>query len=235
MRSKNSITGNIVFFVGIAIGLSLALVSIWADYEAVGYFFTGARFDAFPGMKCPILATQSETVAISASIENPSDRPVQPFYRVEISGPVGRMFGDQIPIPPHETRKAEWTVSTDDVDLRYFIMTKITLLPFAGTRASEATCGIFVLNLDGLTGKQVLIFSFVISLVGIIVGLRMWERRMAVVKKGTRQPQHVRRALALVVLSAMFSSLMGWFLAGFVLCVLAILLLVIILFVSPSA
>jgi hypothetical protein len=235
MRQKNSISSSIVFFMGIAVGLSLAVVSIWADYEAVGYFFTGARFDAFPGMKCPILATQSETITISASIENPGDRPVQPFYRVEVSGPMGRTFRDQILIPPHETKMAEWTVSRDDVDLRYFIMTKITLLPFAGTQAREATCGIFVLKLDGPTGKQVLIFSFAISLMGIILGLSLWERQMAVVKKGARQPQHVRRALGLVVLSAMFSTLMGWWFAGFVLCVLAILLLVITLFVSASA
>lgn len=235
MRSKKSIGSSIVFFFGIAVGLSLAVASIWADYEAVRYFFTGARFDAFPGMNCPILATHSETVTISASIENPGDLAVQPFYRVEVSGPVGRMFRDQIPIPPHETQRAEWTVSTDDVDLRYFIMTKITLFPFAGARAREATCGIFVLKLDGPTGTQVLIISLAASLMGIIVGLSMWERQMAVVYKGTRQPQHVRRALGLVVLSAMFSSLMGWWLAGFVLCVLAILLLVIILFVSLSA
>ena len=234
MRSKKSIIGSIVFFLGIAVGLSLAVASIWAEYEAVGYFFTGARFDRFPGLKCPILATYSETVTISASIENPGDRAVQPFYRVEVSGPLGRMFRDQIDIPPHKTQRAEWTVSTDDVDLRYFIMTKITLFPFAGTPTREATCGIFVLNLDGPTGTQVLIISLVASTIGIIVGLSVWERQMALVNKGVRQSQHVRRALGLVVLLAIFSSVMGWWLAGFVLCVLAILLLLIVLFVSLS-
>lgn len=231
MRSKKSIISSIVFFLGIAVGLSLAVASIWADYEAVRYFFTGARFDAFPGMKCPVLAAHAETVTISASIENPGDRAVQPFYRVEVSGPLGRMFRDQISLPPHQTQRVEWTVSTDDVDLRYFIMTRITLYPFAGAQTREATCGIFVLKLDGLTGQQVLIFSLAASLMGIILGLRVWERQMEVVSKGARQPQRVRRALGLVVLLAMFSSLMGWWLAGFVLCVLAILLLVIMLFV----
>jgi len=234
MRSKKSIISSIVFFLGIAVGLSLAVASIWADYEAVGYFFTGARFDTFPGLKCPILATHSETVTISASIENPGDRAVQSFYRVEVSGPLGRMFREQIPIPPHETQRAEWTVSADDVDLRYFIMTKITLFPFAGAQTREATCGIFVVNLDGLTGTQVLLISLVASTIGIIVGLSVWERQMALGNKGVRQSQHVRRALGLVVLLAIFSSLMGWWLAGFVLCVLAIFLLVIVLFVSLS-
>jgi hypothetical protein len=235
MRSKKTIISSIVFFLGIAVGLSLAVASLWADYEAVRYFFTGAHFDAFPGMKCPVLATHSETVTISASIENPADRAAQPFYRVDVSGPVGRMFRDQIAIPPHQTHRVEWTVNTDDVDLRYFIMTKITLFPFASAPTREATCGIFVLKLDGLTGKQVLIISLAVSLVAIIVGLRAWERQMGVVNKGLSQPQYVKRTLGLVVLFAMFSSLTGWWLAGIVLCVLAILLLVIMLFVSLTA
>lgn len=235
MRSKNSITSSIVYFLGIAVGLSLAVVSIWADYEAVSYFFTGARFDAFRGMTCPILATRSETVTISASIENPGDRAVRPLYRVEVSGPAGRMFRDQISIPPHEMQRIEWTVSTDDVDLRYFIMTKITLFPFAGASTREATCGIFLLNTDSLTGTQVLIISLAVSILGIIVGLSVWERQMEAVNKGLIQSHGMRRALSLVVLLAMFSALMGWWLAGVVFCVFAILLLVITLFVSLNA
>lgn len=235
MRSKKPIISSIVFFLGVAIGLSLAVVSIWADYEAVGYFFTGARFDPFRGIKCPILATRSETVNISASIQNPADRVVKPFYRVEVSGPLGRTFREQISIPPHQTEKAEWTVSADDIDLRYFIMTKVTLLPFAATPTREATCGIFVLKLDGLTGNQVLLISLAVSLLGIILGMSPGKGKMEGINRGLRQPQPVRQVLGLVVVLAVFSSLMGWWLAGVVLCVLAILLLVIMLFVSLSA
>lgn len=232
MRSKKSLISNILFFLGIAAGLSLAVLSIWADYEAVAYFFTGARFDSFRGMKCPVLATRSETVIIAASIENPSDRDARPFYRVEVSGPVGRTFSDQISVPPYQTHRAEWSVNADDVDLRYFIMTKLTLLPFAGLPTREALCGIFVLDLNGLTGQQVLIAFLAISLSGMIAGLVMWERQTEGVNKGVTQPQSVRRGLVLVVLLAMLSGLMGWWLAGIVFCVLAILLLVAILFVS---
>src|SRR5574341_1133998 len=125
-------------------------------------------------MSCPVLATRAETVTISAHIENPSDRSAEVFYKVEVSGPMGREFRDQITVPPHQMRKADWTVNVDDVDLRYFIMTKITLFPFVGTRTREATCGNFVLDVDGLTGKQVLFILLAISVLGIIAGLSMW-------------------------------------------------------------
>lgn len=235
MRSNKTIISSIVFFLGIAVGLALAIASISADYEAIRYFFTGVRFGPLRGLKCPALATRSDTVTISAPINNPRDRAVDPFYRVEVSGPLGRSFREQISIPPQQTQNAEWTVNADDIDLRYFIMTKITVLPFAGAPTREATCGIFVLGVDGPTGTQVLIISLVVSVLGITVGLRMWERQMEVVNKDRVQPQRVRRALALVVLLAMFSGLMGWWLAGIIFCVLAVLLLVIMLYLSLGA
>lgn len=235
MSSKKLISSSIIFFAGIALGLALAVTTIWPDYEAVRYFFTGAVFDPFRGMKCPAFVTRSETATISASIENPSDRVVQPVYKVEVSGPLGRMLREQISIPPHQTQKIEWTVNADDMDLRYFIFAKIAVLSFAGTPTREATCGIFVLNLNGLTGRQVLNISLAASVLGIFIGLLVWEREMETVTKGFMQPQRVRRALGVVVLLAMLSGLMGWWTAGILFCVMAVLLLVITLLAALRA
>ena len=232
MRPKKSIVSNLVFLLSIVAGLSLAVISIWADFEAVHYFFTGARYDPFRGMKCPVLASRSEAVTVSAVIENPSDRAVKPLYRVEVSGPLGRLFREQISIPPRQTQKVEWTVNGDDVDLGYFIMTKITVLPFASLPTREAMCGIFVLNLDYLTGQQALITLLAVSLFGMIVGLAMWERQTDPAERGSMRTQQVRRALALVVVIAMLSGLAGWWLVGIAFCVLALFLLVILLTTS---
>jgi hypothetical protein len=231
-RSIKSIMSNIIFLLGIIAGLFLAGISIWADYEAVRYFFTGAHFDSFRGMRCPILASRSEAVTISATIENPSDRTVRPFYRVEVSGPVGRMLREQTSITPRQTEKVEWIVNGDDVDLSYFIMTKITVLPFAGLPTREAVCGIFVLNLDWLTGQQAMITLLAVSLFGIVFGLVIWERQMKTANKGFIRSEPVRRAIGLVVLLAMLSGLAGWWLAGIIFCALAILLFVIMLSMS---
>ena len=232
MRSRKTLISNIVFLLGIAAGLSLAVISIWADYEAVRYFFTGARFDSVQGMRCPVLASRSENVIISATIENPGDRPVSAHYRVEISGPLGRSFREQISIPPRQTQKAEWIVNEDDIALHYFVMTKITLLPFSGLPTRETMCGIFVLNLDWLTGQQALIALVAVSLFGIVFGLVMWERQVGTANKGSLRSQNVRRALAIVVLLGMLSGLLGWWPAGIIFCVLAILLFVILLSMS---
>lgn len=227
MQPKKLIISSIIFFVGIALGLALAIVTIWPDYEAVRYFFTGAVYGQFSGLTCPALVTRSETATISASIENPWDQVAKPVYKVEISGPLGRLLREQISIPPHQTQTVEWTVNEDDIDLGSFIFTKITVLSFVTTPTREATCGIFVINLNGLSGKQVLGISLTISLLAIVIGLGIWESQMEAATKGFMQPQRVRRALALAVLLGMLSGLMGWWIAGIVLIVLAVLLLAI--------
>lgn len=232
MQSKNSIFSNILFYVGIAAGLSLALVSVWADYEAMAYFFTGARFDSYRGMRCPILGTRSETLTVSASMDNPSDRAARPFYRVAVSGLLGRSFENQISLAPGQAQRVEWMVNADDIDLRYFVMTKIMILPYAGLPTREGTCGIFFVNIDGLTGQQVLFTWLAFSLLGITAGLAIAERQAEGTKEDLRQLQRVRRALALIVILAVLSGLAGWVLAGVIFCVLAIFLFVITLFVS---
>ncbi len=226
MSSKKLVTSSIIFFAGIALGLALAILTVWSNYEAVRYFFTGAPYGPFSGMDCPVFVTRSETATISASIFNANDQIAKPFYKVEVSGPLGRSFKEQISIPPHQTQKVEWTVNADDIDLGSFIFSKVTVLAFIKTPTREATCGIFVVNLNGLTGKEVLGTSLVLSLLAITIGLGMWESRMDTATKGFMQPQ---RVLAFVVLLAMLSGLMGWWTAGILFIVPAALLLAIIL------
>jgi hypothetical protein len=229
MSSKKLIISSFLFFVGITFGLALAIVSVWADYEAARYFFTGAAYDSFRGMECPSLMSRSETGTIYASIQNPTDRDVQPVYKVEMSGPLGQLIREQILIPPHETQRIEWTMNADNIDLGFFIMAKLTVLGFAGIPTREATCGVFVVDFWRLTGAQTLGVTLTISLLGILVGLAIWEKEMETATKGFVQPQRGRRALGLTVLLAMLTGLMGSWTAGILFCVLSVLLLVIIL------
>jgi hypothetical protein len=226
--STNKLTiSTILFFTGIAVGLALAIVSMWADYEAIRYFFTGQVYDTFSGLECPALVSRSESASIFASIRNPTDRVAQPVYKVQMSGPLGQETREQIAIPPYETHTVEWTIDSSNIDLGSFIMAKITVVGFAGTKSREATCGIFVVNAGGLTGGQVLGITLTISLLGIFLGLAIWEREMEAATRGFMQPQRVRRALGLVVLLAMLFSLMGSWIPGLLFCVISVLLLAI--------
>ncbi len=219
--------GNIIFFIGIFSGLALAVLAIWAALEVQAYYYTGETFEAFNGLHCPLLMTRSETGTITVSFDNPSDEEIQPYYKVETSGPIPQQFENQIVVPPHSSKNIEWTVGVNDIDLRSFIFSRVEILPSAGHGSRQAICGIPVLNIPGATGEQVFIFTLLLSLSAIAIGFTWWSR--SVDKNTSANMIHSMQALGVSVLAAMLFAFIGWTLVGLIFSIIAILLLFIIL------
>lgn len=230
MRTKSARSLSIVlYFSGIFLGFALAIAANWAEFEGVSYYYTGATYNAFHGLHCPVLMTRSETGIVTASFDNPSNQESEPYYEVEISGPLPRRFEDQLSIAPHETKKVQWTVDVHDIDRGSFIFVKLDVLPTVGYSTREATCGILVLNVPGLTGEQILWLTLIASLLGMVVGLGLWENANAPLADKSLYLKRAMRTLAIIVLLAMLSGFMGWWGAGVILCAVTILLLVLTL------
>ena len=73
---------------------------------------------------------------------------------------------------------------------------------------------------QGLTGQQFFVIALVLGIFGIGLGLGIWK--LANSTRDYRQP-----VLGIVVLLAMLSGLMGWWLMGVILIAITILLLTI--------
>ena len=213
------ILGNSLFFTGLIFGFALAVISTWNKVETVNYFFRGSTpYPPFNGLRCPIMITRSEQGIIKAHFDNPADEDDNFYYRVEISGRIEpRQIADNIIVAPHDQEVAQWVVSEKDIDLGFFIFMKIVILPNGLHPAQEATCGITVLNFQGLTGKQIFTIALVFSLLGIGFGLGLLQR--TILNKG---PSSL--LLGIVVLLGMLSGLLGWWFLGILFIVLAILL-----------
>lgn len=222
--------GTLVFLLGLAVGLGLALAPIWGDFEGMSYFSSGAGYDQFGGLHCPALEARSDVATVTATLDNPSNREIQPYYEVEISGVAAtRTLEGQVPVPAHASRVVQWTVDANDIDLGFFILVKIHLLPFAGNPAREATCGIMVLNLGGLSGGQILGWGLALSLVGMVVGLGMREGTEQVATGKELNLRNGLRTAGIVTCLAMLTGFMGWSLIGLVFCAITILLVVVLL------
>jgi len=219
--------GNIIFFIGIFLGLTLAVLSIWAALEVQAYYYTGETFEAFNGLNCPLLMTRSETGVVTATFDNPGDEEIQPYYKVETSGPIPQEFENQITVPPRSSKSIEWTVGVNDIDLRSFIFSRVEILPSAGHRSRQAICGIPVLNIPGATGEQVYIVTLLVSLFAIAIGFTWWSRTAG--ENTSANLIHAMQALGVSVLAAMFFAFTGWTLVGLIFSVIAVLLLFIIL------
>ncbi len=231
LRSKNLIAGA-TFLLGVLITLTLAGLTAWASFEGLAYFSTGAGYDPFGGMHCPILISTGETGVVTADFTNSTDQTQQPYYEVEISGiTAARSLEDQITVPPHTTGQASWTVTTADIDVPPFIFVKMDILPIAEYATREATCGILVANLGSLSGGLVLAAGVVMGLICLLasfivpaLGLTAGEATQFDTQASSN-PGRASQALGLTAALALLSGLLSWWVPATVLIAIGLLLI----------
>ncbi len=232
---SNHVVGTIIFLVGVCLGLGLAGLAILGDFEAVSYFYSGAGYAGFSGLKCPVLMSPSQVETVSATFSNPSNEVIQPYYQVQISGVAAlRNFQNQVPVAPHSSKTVQWTVDSHDIDVGSFVMVKMTISPMAGFSTRQATCGIVVLNLGGLTGEQMVGWGLGLGLLGMVVGLALRERSEQAVAGKAVSIRNALRTAGVLTCLALLTGLGGAWLPGVLFCVLTILLLAIVLRMAVS-
>jgi hypothetical protein len=178
-----------MFFLGVIIGFTLAVIMIWNRLEAVRYYFTGTKYESFNGLQCPVMIAPTETGIVTAIFNNSTEKEDNFSFRAEISGDTStRQVEGQMVVAPHQRKSAQLTVDANDVDLMFFIFVKMTILPSAFHSSQEAVCGIMIINLLGLTGTQLSIAAFSLSFLGMAIGLGVWQ------KTGTNADQNIWRA-----------------------------------------
>ncbi len=234
MQTKSAhLLGGIIFFFGIFLGLALSLAALWSDFEGISYFYTGAGYPAFNGLKCPVLMTRSETGTVSVKFDNPGSQEIEPYYEVTMSGQTSmRKLEGQLAVPLHTSKSIHWTVDANDIDLGFFIFVDLQVLPVAGYSTREDTCGIMVLDFNGPTGGQLFDLALAAGLLSIAIGFGLWENTAAQNSGRAANRTRAMKTLGITVLLSLLTSIMGWWLAGLLFGVITILLLVIILRLS---
>jgi hypothetical protein len=218
--------GGVAFFLGVTIAFVLSIIAIWNNIESTSYYFRGVKYPPFPGLRCPVMIGPTETGIVNAVFNNPTDREDNFFYRAEISrkGVSTRQVEGQIAVPPGEERSVQLSVDAKDVDLMFFILVKMSILPNALHKSQEAVCGTMLVNILGLTGVQISTIALILSFSGMAIGLGIWHQTA---NKLDSEIPRVVQALGFVVLLALFAAAMNWWAVAIVLSVITILLVVI--------
>ncbi len=230
-RAKRN-TGNILFVLGVLIALALAALTAWASFEGLSYFATGAGYDPFDGLHCPIMISPTETGIVEADFINATDQAQQPYYEVEISGvAAARQLENQITLAPHTTQQVSWTVSAADVDLSPFVFVKMDVLPMAEYSTREATCGIIVANILGMKGGTAMSVAVALALLCMLLGLVLpaWGLTPGEAARFDSEAsgnyRRATQALGLVAAFALLAGLMAWWLVATILIAISLLLL----------
>jgi hypothetical protein len=156
-RRLISLLGGIIFFLGLGLGLSLTLMVVNAEgIAAFSFIASEMPHKPLSNLRCPPLLARHETGRVTATILNPRDKVTG--YSVHIRGIIIADSGQHT-----------GPVVLSDSDIQGEII-GLNLYAFGtgddrayadalGFRAWDfsyhGTCGIAVINLLGLTGKQV--------------------------------------------------------------------------------
>jgi hypothetical protein len=219
------IVGRAIFFLGVILGYSLAIIMIWSRMEAIHYFFRGATHESFRGLHCPVMISPTEKGFVRAAFTNPTSEQVNFFYRVAVSGQEVVDQGlAQIAVSPRQTERVQFVVDANNVDLGFFIFVKIMISPNSLHQTQEAVCGIFVTNLLGLSGGQISTAALSLSFLGMGMGLGAGQWTGS---SEDRNVARVMQALTLIVLMTLLVGVMGWWLPGMALSAITVLLIII--------
>jgi hypothetical protein len=214
------------FFLGVLFGFVLSVIAIWNNLESTDYYFSGVKYAPFKGLSCPLMIAPTEKGIVTAVFKNPTNDEDDFFYRAEISGKASstRQIEGQIAVPPHQTKNVQFTVDANDVDLLFFILVKLTILPNSVHPSQESVCGMLVANILSLTGLQVSLTALFLSIAGIVVGLSLWQETGL---KADQDRRRIAQVLGSVVLLTILVTYLGWWAVATVLVVVIILLMVI--------
>lgn len=217
-------TGLILFAIGILLGLALTASAVIPDVEATFYGFKTITNKQLTSLRCPVIVTRAGTNTVQASVTNTTKKTAKPILRVNLSNP-GPLTPEQtiFELQPGETRKFEWTVSQDNVDLENFIFVNVLVYSFYDIPARQSTCGMLYLDIPLIPGWLLLFLLLFIFVLLTLFGYLSWEKNNQAQANRSLDVSRALKFLAGLVLAGMCFGFLGWWLPGGALLIVAIL------------
>lgn len=218
--------GIILYAIGIALGLLLTFFLTWADFEASSFelptqnriLYGRAPEREVENFSCPLAITRDETAAISAKINNPSERQLNTVLRMlQTRGPGMVVLSEEpLTFEPGQTFEFSWLVSAADATWGRFIMARVVILPSSPLPSMASYCGILVIDFPFLTGNQIVGLLFLLALMFTAAGWKLWDgnnttQTVLAHEKNSRLMVGYAGLVILGVLLAVFS---GWLMAA---------------------
>ncbi|MBL8063878.1 MAG: hypothetical protein JNK32_12695 [Anaerolineales bacterium] len=212
------------YVVGVILGLAVTFFATWADLEAAYYGFDRTGGNRLSSLACPIFMTASETTNISIKLTNSTDRKVSPSIKVDISSPIAPVsIIDDTELAIGESKRLRWEIGPENIDLGRFVFARVWTYASYPLKDKESTCGVFVLPLPG-KGVFYTWSMILLSLAGMGYGLMVMKQIRVPGRNGTLERSTF---LVVVTILGLFVSYMGWWLAGVLVIVLALLVIII--------
>ena len=218
--------GVVLFSLGLLLGMGLFGAVIWADFEAM--LFNPALSQEAPlrSLRCPVMITTSETGTVTASLSNPLDRSTERYVRAHITDgyvTLMREVNQRVPLAPGEKQRLEWAVTADDAAFNRFILVKVIVRGRYPLPGRQGTCGILMVDVPLLNGRQIFSLTFAASVLSMAAGYGLWFGASRPLDQRRQQVARAMVALAGGVVLGTIVGWLGWWLPGFILFLITVL------------
>jgi hypothetical protein len=222
------ILGVLVLSAGVLLGIALAAVSVWGDFEATRFdaALSQLRDASLTSFRCPVIMTTQESSTVRATVKNPLDRPITLTVRTDVSNYLNLIRENrvQVPLDPGQREKLEWAVTPDDVVYGNLILVKALQFRQYPLPGRLGSCGIVVLDVPFLSGGLIVALAFAASLLGMVGGIGLWSTGRRPWTKRNRQAARTMGALAGSVVAGMVSGILGWWMLALIILAVNVLL-----------
>ena len=168
------IGGFLIYLTGIVLAIGLFVLIILPDIEASTFSAAVRADERLKSLHCPAFLTRDEIGTISITVDNPSDREVNPNIRARFTQgfvTLVQEYNEKVTVPAGRSRDVEWEVDREDAAYNQMILGRIYQMSNYSLPSRTATCGIYVLPISGPSGQQVLIGTFAASFTLMALGL----------------------------------------------------------------
>lgn len=225
MRSKENQfthkTGLLVYLAGAFVGFVLLALSVWGEIEASTFGVALSSDERLSSLNCPVFMTRDEVGEISAVFENPTDRDVNPLVRSTITFGFVTLVDERdqrLAIPAGGASELTWEVARENAAYDRLILAHFYQLRNYALPSRQASCGIVVLPVSGLSGDQIFAASFVTSLVLMAAGIWLYAPkgilRYSMLNANQRRQSLVIRAYIFLgtyfLAATLFSLIVTW-------------------------
>jgi hypothetical protein len=216
------------FGMGVIAGFFLIFIAAWADMEASAYGFPRLANAGLGGLRCPVLMTPDETSTIALDVSNPTEGQISPSIKTLISTRIlPEEFLDGILLTPGDSKRLEWKVDAENIDLGSFIFAKVLLYSAYPLPTREATCGIFIIDLPG-TGRVIVPVLMALSLISMGWGLYRINR-LRTANERLRKHMGSMTFLAILIGLGLALNFLGGWISSLLVLVVSLLLIIILL------
>ena len=205
--SFTSAIGILLFLIGVLLVIAISAGVVWGEVETRLYTSQSGSFDL--AIKCPLMLSFDETGTISASITNSLDEAVKPTVTADFSHRGGpQELSEVLILNPHESRTVTWNVDTSNIIFGRLILVSILQRTYRDLPSRQGYCGIMILNILGMNGRQILTLLCLASLILLLLGSAVWLRNHSPMDEQDKTVARAFGSLATVTTFGLFAALL---------------------------